>query len=238
MSKQKVILLAATAMFIAYSAAYAVPTGPFGYDLQADIHRSENKTQEENADNNAEATEEVDLTPKTAKDLYSFVPMADLFVPTIDSSKYYPNASLKSAIYKYKVGNYTGCLQELYSFIKNPKNVNNAYAYYYMGLAYSKIGESTAAQNAFQKTINCDAKGKLLELAAKGRDCISGGPYCQTPVNPNYEDLYRSNPDSLDAFIYAPYSGNGLSPQAQRELKQRELNNMQKKLNRESEKKN
>jgi TPR repeat protein len=76
------------------------------------------------------------MTPKTAKDFYSFVPMKDLYVPNIDHSKYYPNASVKSAIYRYKVGNYTGCLQELYSYISNPKHINDAYAYYYIAIMF------------------------------------------------------------------------------------------------------
>ena len=246
MSKQKVILLAVAALFVAYGAAYAVPSGPFGYDLQADMHRTENKKLQEaqqqqdtsvTGENGEEQQEQIDLTPKTAKDFYSFVPMKDLYVANIDSTKYYPNPTMKSAIYRYKVGNYTGCLQELYAFIKNPKNVNNAYAYYYMGLAYARIGESTAAKNCFQKAINCDAKGKLLELAVKGRDCISGGIYCHTPVNPSFEDIYKNSADPLDAFIYAPYSGNGFSPEAELDYQQRKLKNMQKKLNQDLEKK-
>lgn len=231
MSKQNVILLAIAAVFITYSAASAVPSGPFGYDLYDDLHRDQQQTtQTEGDEQNPE--EQVDMTPKTAKDFYSFVPMKDLYVPNIDHSKYYPNASVKSAIYRYKVGNYTGCLQELYSYISNPKHINDAYAYYYMGLAYTKLGESTAAKNCFQKTINCDAKGKLLELAVKGRDCITGGMYCHAPINPTMEQL---NPnielDPLDAFINAPYTGNGFSPEAEQDYRQRQLNNMQKKIN-------
>ena len=240
MSKQKVILLAVATMFISYSAANAVPSGPFGYDLQADMHRSENKQQDKQQDkqqgkNTADDNQanQVDMTPKVAKDFYSFVPMKDLYVETIDHSKYYSNPTMNSAIAKYKKGNYTGCLQELYAFIANPKNVNNAYAYYYMGLSYSKIGESTAAKNCFQKVINCDAKGKLFEQALKGRDCISGGIYCHTPVNPTFDQINQLNGDvdQLDAFINAPYTGRGFSPEAEKDYQQRQLNNVQKKIN-------
>lgn len=229
MSKKSLILMAMATIFIAYGAtSIAAVPGPFGYSLYDDIYRDENAPKEENAENPDE--QEVNLVPKTAKDFYSFVPMKNLYVPTIDSTKYYPNPSVKSAIYRYKKGNYTGCLQELYSYIKNPRNVNDAYAYYYMGLAYAKIGESTAAQNCFQKTINCDAKGKLLELAVKGRDCISGGMYCHEPINPIPGGGVEIE-DSLDAFINAPYTGNGFSPEAERDYQQRKLNNMQKKIN-------
>lgn len=245
MSKQKIILLAVAAMFISYSAANAVPSGPFGYDLYADMHRSENQPQQEQQENtdgnaqkqddwmqqNKESAEQVKFTPKTAKDFYSFVPMKDLYVSSIDRTKYYSNPTVKSAIAKYKKGNYSGCLQELYAYIANPRNVNDAYAYYYMALAYSRVGESTAAKNCFQKTINCNASGKLLELAVKGRDCISGGEYCHAPINPTFEQLNKNEQNSLDAFINAPYTGNGFSPEAQRDYHQRQLNNMQKKLN-------
>lgn len=245
MSKQKVILSAVAVMFISYGAASALPSELISYDLYADMHRSENAaaTQEENQDNNAEqnqgdwmqqneesSSEQINFVPKTAKDFYSFVPMKDLYVDSIDKSKYYSNPTVKSAIAKYKNANYTGCLQELYAYIGNPKNVNDAYAYYYMALAYSKVGESTAAKNCFQKTINCNATGKLLELAVKGRDCISGGAYCQAPINPTLEQL-NAQGNSLDTFINAPYTGNGFSPEAQRDYQQRQLNNVQKKIN-------
>ena len=150
MSKKSLILMAAMAtVFLAYNAtSMAAVPGPFGYSLYDDIYRDENAPKtDKNTANSTEGQEQVPLVPKTAKDFYSFVPMKDLYVSSIDSSKYYSNPSVKSAIYRYKIGNYTGCLQELYSYIKNPKNVNDAYAYYYMGLAYAKNGESTAAQN-------------------------------------------------------------------------------------------
>ena len=50
---------------------------------------------------------------------------------------YYPNANIKSAIAKYKSGNYSGCLQELFSLTK--KDPSNAAAYYYMAMAYTHI---------------------------------------------------------------------------------------------------
>ena len=232
MSKKSLILMAAmaTIFFVYNTASMAAVPGPFGYSLYDDIYRDENAPKEDKTNNEADTQEQVPIVPKTAKDFYSFVPMKDLYVSSIDSTKYYANPSMKSAIYRYKIGNYTGCLQELYSYIKNPRNVNDAYAYYYMGLAYAKIGESTAAQNCFQKTINCDAKGKLLELAVKGRDCISGGAYCHEPINP-IQGSGSEIENSLDEFINAPYSGNGFSPEAERDYQQRKLRNMQKKMN-------
>ena len=69
-----------------------------------------------------------------------------------------------------------------------------------------------------------------MELAVKGRDCISGGAYCHEPINP-IPSSGSDIEDSLDAFINAPYSGNGFSPEAERDYQQRKLHNMQKKIN-------
>ena len=240
MSKRNALILAVLVMFTSYGAANAIPSA-FGYDLEADMHRSERKQQQQQQqaqtaetsdeemsdENQADGTKD-DFTFKTAKDMYSFVPMSDLYVPNIDNKVYYSNPTMKSAIYKYKKGNYTGSLQELYAYIK--KKPSDPYAFYYMGLNYTKIGESKAAANCFQKVINCNAKGQLLAMAVKGRDCINGGIYCTTPFYPSASDVY-GGADSLDQFIAAPYTGNGFSPEAQKEYEQKKVDIQRKKLN-------
>jgi len=241
MSKRNALILAILAMFTSYGAAQAIPSA-FGYDLEADMHRSERQQQAQQnqigtpgaAPSGAPAEQpQVDYTPKTAKDLYSFVPLADLFVPNIDNKTFYSNPTMSSAIYKYKKGNYTGSLQELYSYIK--KKPNDPYAFYYMGLNYTRIGEKDVAAKCFQKVINCNAKGQLLAQAVKGRDCLNGGIYCTTPLYPTTLELYNGvllDPnDPLDQFIAAPYSGSGFSPEAEREVQQRRMNTQMKKLN-------
>ena len=194
MGKEKAIVLSVLAMFATCGVAQAIPSA-FGYDLQADMHRSENnrveeqQNPEEYADGSGEQ-EVVKFVPKTAKDFYSFVPMKDLYVSTIDSNIYYENPTIRSAIARYKQGNYTGSLQELYAYIK--KHPNDPYAYYCMGLAYTRLGQVTAAKNCYQKVINCNAQGRLFELALKGRDCLSGGTYCKEPVNKRFIEGYGS----------------------------------------------
>ena len=234
MSKEKTILIAALALFT----VTGITGRAFGYDLYSDMHRSSAQPASASEDGgNAQPEESANpavYKPKTALDFYSFVPIAELYVPSIDNnSTYYSNPTVKSAIYKYKKGNYTGCLQELYAYIK--KHPADAYAFYYMGMAYTKIGEYDVAQKCFQKTINCYAKGRLLELAVKGRDCLSGGPYCHEPINPPLPtvqvDPSQDDPE-LDAFINAPYRGHGFSPALEKEYKQQQLNNMQKTINR------
>ena len=243
MNKGKSIITTALALFSACGIATASSDKLLAYDLYADMHRNDapqEQLQETAQPANMEGQPDVTsiYRPKTAKDFYSFVPIADLYVPSIDSNAhYYPNPSVQSAINKYKKGNYTGSLQELYAYIK--KHPSDAYAFYYMGLNYTKIGQDGVAQKSFQKTINCNASGKLLELAVKGRDCISGGPYCHEPINPTKPEIPVTDPaqndPALDAFVNAPYTGHGFSPELERAYKQQQLNNMQKTINRKEQ---
>ncbi len=223
MNKKRALLALLMASFMTWGIANAVPSGPFGYDLQKDIHRTEEKKEEKPADT-ANATPDTPPRPTSAKPFYSFVPIKDLYTDSIDNTVFYANPTINSAIGKYKKGNYTGCLQELYSYIK--KYPNDAYAYYYMGMAYTKIGENKVAAKCYQKTINCNAKGKLLEQALKGRDCLTGGVYCHSL------DLDSSFSDPLDQFINAPYTGNGFSPALQEQYKKDQLKNIQRTINR------
>ena len=232
MSKEKAILITALALLTTCSSVMA-------YDLYKDMHRSSSTPAPQANVTEGENPEEQDpaalYRPKTAKDFYSFVPIAELYVPSIDSnSGYYPYPTMKSAIAKYKRGNYSGCLQELYAYIK--KHPGDAYAFYYMGLSYVRVGRNDVAQKCFQKTINCNASGKLLEMAVKGRDCLSGGPYCHEPINPPNPEMPVTDPSqddpALDAFVNAPYSGHGFSPELEQQYRQQKLNNMQKTINR------
>ena len=265
MNKTRTILTALSVAFIGCGIAQAA-SGPFGYDLQKDMHRSEIKAREQaaaqqnaskttpaNIKSQPTATEENVSAPMisvdeilaghaSGKDFYSFVSVKDLYIDSIPHSEvYYINPTMKSAISRYKSGNYTGCLQELYDYVR--KNPNDAYAYYYMGMAYTKLGETTAAKNCYQKAINCDARGSLLVSALKGRDCLSGGGYCNSDETQNIPivktntsgDSGSSEDDELDRFINAPYTGNGFSPELQKEYQQKELENLQKTINRKKE---
>lgn len=225
MNKNKAILAVTMAFLLTYGAANAVPSGPFGYDLQKDLHRNEQPKETKQEDKSTDTTPVAPARPTSAKPFYSFVPIKDIYVDSVDNTVYYSNPTINGAINKYKKGNYTGCLQELYSYIK--KHPSDGYAYYYMGMAYTKIGEKKAAANCYQKTINCNAKGKLLERALKGRDCITGGVYCHSL------DLDNANiSDPLDQFINAPYEGNGFSPELQEQYKKDQLKNLQRTINR------
>lgn len=134
---------------------------------------------------------------------------------------YYPNATLTNAASKYESGNYVGCLQELFSLVK--KQPSNAAAYYYMAMAYTHLDMQDEAVQAYEKVISLNSNSYLTEFAEKGRDCLTGGPKCQTAENAGEQD-------ALDKFISAPY-GNGLSPELNNEVKQKELTNIKETIN-------
>lgn len=141
---------------------------------------------------------------------------------------YYPNANIKSAISKYKSGNYSGCLQELFSLVK--KDPSNALAYYYMAMAYTHIDMQSEAVEAYERVIALHPNEYLVQYATKGRDCLTDGPACKPVV----EEKPAEELDDLDKFINAPY-GNGLSPELNMEIKQKQLINIKETINKKEE---
>jgi len=139
---------------------------------------------------------------------------------------YYPNANIKSAIAKYKSGNYTGCLQELFSLTK--KDPSNALAYYYMAMAYTHVDMQSEAVDAYEKVLALNPNEYLAEYATKGRDCLTGGPACSS------EPAESEEQDELDKFINAPY-GNGMSESLNNEIKQKQLTNIKETINKKED---
>ena len=138
---------------------------------------------------------------------------------------YYPNANISSAIAKYKKGNYTGCLQELFSLTK--KDPSNAMAYYYMAMTFTHVDMQAEAIEAYEKVIALNPNSYLLDYATKGRDCLTGGPACM----PQGEESADGEPqDELDKFVNSSY-GDGLSKDTENELKQKELERIKDTLN-------
>lgn len=135
---------------------------------------------------------------------------------------YYPNANIKSAISKYKTGNYSGCLQELFSLTK--KDPSNSMAYYYMAMAFTHVDMQSEAIDAYEKVIALSPNSYLADYAAKGRDCLTGGPLCKAP------EESAEGEDDIDKFINAPY-GNGLSDEVNNEVIQKQLTNIKETIN-------
>lgn len=141
--------------------------------------------------------------------------------------KLYPNPNLNHAIASYKDANYTGAAQELISFVD--KNTENAKAYYYLAVTLANLGDTDAAISAYEKVITLNPNEAMVTYAAKGRDCLTGGPLCAESGLMEGEE-----PDPLDEFINAPY-GDGFSPELKEQMKYKDLENIQKNINRKPE---
>ena len=141
--------------------------------------------------------------------------------------KLYPNPNLNHAIASYKDANYTGAAQELISFVD--KNPENAKAYYYLAVTLANLGDTDAAISAYEKVITLNPNEAMVTYAAKGRDCLTGGPLCAESGLMEGEE-----PDPLDEFINAPY-GDGFSPELKEQMKYKDLENIQKNIKRKHE---
>jgi hypothetical protein len=141
---------------------------------------------------------------------------------------YYPNANMKSIIAKYKSNNITGCLQETFSYVN--KNPHDSAGYYYMALAYIKAGQVEKAQEAYDKAIEENSNTMIVSYASRGKACLSGDA---EKCNPQSASQDGSESDDLDKFIYADY-GNGLSPELNREIRDKKLKKLQEEINRGS----
>lgn len=228
MNKKLILLLTATlligGMNLDYK-AFAVASGPFGYDLQKDINRPKSapkkwETDKPTSTDQSKTAENKEETPDVSEsaiflDKYAVNP------------KYYPNATTKSAIAKYKSGNYTGSLQELYTILK--KDSANATAYYYLAMVYTKLGETAAAKSCYQMVINLNPNDTIVKYAQRGKSCLTDAATCG--LETTFTDSSDEPLDELDKFIQAPF-GNGFSEELSNELRKKQLQNIQNKMNR------
>lgn len=203
---------------LAILTAIAVPayaaTAPFGYDLQKDINRTENakRIQQQQERQQAQSAAKT-LAPST----------------TDKAGVYYPKATLSSAISKYKAGNYAQCLQELQSYVK--KDPSNPLAYYYLGMAYTQVGNKDEAVKSYEKAIELSPNDPVATYATKGKDCLTGGPACKPAETAAADSKGGSADDAkLDQFIQAPY-GSGMTPELEQQMKKEELERLQKRMN-------
>lgn len=228
MNKKLILLLTATLLIgginLDYK-AFAV-SGPFGYDLQKDINRPKSapKKWETDKPTNTNSNQKTSNTEEETPD----VSESSIFLEKYAASpKYYPNATTKSAIAKYKSGNYTGALQELYTILK--KDSSNATAYYYLAMVYTKLGETEAAKSCYQMVINLNPNDTIVKYAQRGKSCLTDSATCglDTAISTSSDEPL----DELDKFIQAPF-GNGFSEELSNELRKKQLQNIQNKMNR------
>lgn len=231
----KKIFLSAFVVAITGLCAYSA-TGPFGYDLNADINRSKIKQQQE-----AQQAQQAQQAPQGQQRGGNVQQQNEPkgYTPSYsgeaewekDTNNYYPDANLNSAINKYKKGNFSGCLQEMISLTK--KDPSNPLVYYYMGMSYAQVGNKESATRAYDQVLKLNASEALIEYATKGRDCLIGGPACQdeAPVQVQNTGVAVEGEDAaLDEFINAPY-GNGLSPEVNKQIREKEIQKIQQKIN-------
>lgn len=230
---KKVILLLSAVLLIG-SASYAVP-GPFGYDLQKDINRSKSAPKSWEVDeqqknqNNASNNKNNESSSET--------PEASVFLDKYSTNPgYYTNPTLKSVKARYNQGNYTGALQELYALLK--KEPSNSEAYYYLAMVYTKLGETEAANSCYEKVINSNDNDDLVGYAKKGKACLNNEPACyQDDAADKLQNATNSlgqitgEMDDLDKFINSPF-GNGFSQELNDQLRNKQLQNLQNKMNR------
>ena len=196
----------------AFAAVGKETKGPFGYNLYDDITRKpDNKAANQNT--NTSGT-------NTQKEFYGDQTEAEWEAEDI----YYPNANLNSAVNKYKNGNYSGCLQEMISLTK--VDPSNPIVYYYMGMAYTRVGKKDQAVKAYEQVIRLHPDKTLVQYATKGRDCLVNGPTCAP-------DTQNTDP-TLDSFINSPY-GNGFSEELNQQVKQKQLEDIQKTINKKQD---
>lgn len=218
--KKTVLLLLALA-FVSSSAVFAAvgkeTKGPFGYNLYDDINRN-NKAPAEKANTDSTSANNDSTSAQSSKQFYA----DDTEPEWVNEQMYYPNATLNSAIKKYKQGNYSGCLQEMISLTK--KDSFNPVVYYYLAMAYTQVGNKTQAVKAYEQVIKLHPDRALNQYATKGRDCLVGGPTCTTEGSDN----------DLDEFINSDY-GTGMSDELKQQMKEQELKNIQKTINQKQE---
>lgn len=138
----------------------------------------------------------------------------------------YLSNKLKSAISKYKRGNYTGCLQDCQAIVKqDPKN---AFAYYYMGMSYVQAGKKDEAIKAYSKVLGLKPSTKLAEYASTGKRCL------ETPEMCNLETSTPENSTEIDKFIASP-SYDGLSDSVRKDFQQKHLDKIKHEINKDQE---
>lgn len=191
---------------------------PFNYDLSKDINREPGTSPFVNNDTNQNQNQNNGQNNEAVPEVRSHASGENEWVT---ARSFYPNATIKTAIGKYKQGNYSGCLQELISVSK--KDPYNPLVLYYLGMAYSQVGNKQQAINAYEAVINMNSNPTLTSYATKGRDCIVGGPAC-------YEEENQTKiEDELDRFINSPY-GNGLSDELNQQMKEQQLRSIQNRI--------
>lgn len=230
MNKKLILILSAAFLIGGLNldlAAQAEIKGPFGYDLQKDMYREKSKPKkwETDSQNTSTSTDNQNGQTGTAE---ADTSDEAVFLSKYDTNPaYYPKATMKSAIAKYKSENYTGSLQELFAIMK--KDPTNATGYYYMAMIYTKLGEKEAALGCYQRVIDLNPNDTLVNYATRGKACVNNETACN--MTGDVSSASGEALDELDKFIQNT-TGNGFSKELNDKLRDKQLKNIQNKMNR------
>ncbi len=138
-------------------------------------------------------------------------------------------------IQKYKSGNYIGCLQELYPYLKkSPKNSKNQLAIYYMAMAFTQAGDAQKAKALYKEAYSLNPNNTIGQYAQKGLVCIEDPANCYINQHEEKEQKPKEVLTELDEFIRAPY-GNGLSANLNKEIERKKVERLRKEMNSDEE---
>jgi hypothetical protein len=138
------------------------------------------------------------------------------------------DSSTKVAISKYKAGNYSGCLQDCQRIIQF--NPSNAFAYYYMAMAYAQAGKKDNAINCYTMVLNLNPNPKLSEYATTGKRCLETPDKCKPELPKAPPATTEVNLSDLDKFISSP-PADGLSPTVKKDFEQKHLDAVKNEIN-------
>lgn len=131
------------------------------------------------------------------------------------SSKSYVNTAIK----KYKIGNYTGCLQDTQAIVR--RDPSNAVAYYYMAMSYAQAGKRDEAIKAYARVLSLKPNARLSEYATTGKRCLETPDKCRPETGTSSD---------IDKLIAAPFS-DGLSNTVRTDVERIHLNNVKNQIN-------
>jgi hypothetical protein len=131
------------------------------------------------------------------------------------------NAYVKTAIRKYKRGNYSGCLQDLKAYTKkHPASSSSATAYYYLAMSYARAGKKDEAISSYKRVLALTSNKVLFNYASKGKRCL------ETPSKCEYVD--SSKPSELDRVVN---SSGYMSGSVKSSVEQQRLNALRQQIN-------
>lgn len=128
-------------------------------------------------------------------------------------------ASTNVLLSQYKSKNYLGCIQTSEKILdKNPSNI---YAHYYQALAYSQIGKTSKAIEAFEKVVALNSNPVVVKNAMIGAACLKSAEECAKMTE---------STDEFEAFLK---SDKFFDPKVQSEINQKKLDRMRQDINEE-----